>query len=70
MEVLHAVVDAAKNGDMAAAKMLMDRVVPVQPTTAGDNNGKAVGNIVINIGKMQPDNEGAVLDAEVISSDE
>lgn len=34
-EILAAVIIAAKNGDMAAARMLMDRIVPpLKPTTA------------------------------------
>lgn len=59
MRVFDAVVQKAIEGDMAAAKMIMDRVVPVQEQSSGV---KGAGNIVINvsgmeakIGVMEPD---------------
>lgn len=47
-QVLDVVIRAAKAGDMSAAKMLLDRAVPVQKATDGSDKG-GVGGITIRI---------------------
>ena len=56
-KVLEAVVQKAKDGDMRAAKMLMDRVVPV--SKAIDLDALRSGGLAINIavGKMEDQRE-------------
>lgn len=73
MRVFDAVVQKAIEGDMAAAKMIMDRVVPVQEQSSGV---KGAGNIVINvsgmeakIGVMDSGESGALRDEKVIDQE-
>jgi predicted DNA-binding protein len=51
--VVRAVVDKAKDGDMAAAKMLLDRVVPVQENKMAGKIGLGEGGITIHIEKLE-----------------
>lgn len=67
-KVFEAVVSEAKNGNMVAAKMILDRVVPVAKSidiSAGDT---AKGGIVINIESLTASigkaDEGEVIDIE------
>lgn len=62
LPVVRAVVKAAKEGDMTAAKMLLDRVLPA-PKAIDPTLGKALGGIQIIVQgmaevAMQPDIEG------------
>lgn len=53
-DVLMTVVQAAKDGDMVAARMLMDRVVPVSKAVDLDELGKSKGiSIEINVGSLE-----------------
>jgi len=46
-KVLEVVLDAAKGGDLQAAKMILDRAIPVHKATDGAKEGK--GQITIQI---------------------
>lgn len=53
-EVLKTVVQAAKDGDMVAARMLFDRVVPVSKAVDLDDLSKSKGiSIEINVGQLE-----------------
>lgn len=49
--VLHVVLNAAKGGDMAAAKMILDRAVPVKKAGA-DDDALPQGGIHISISNL------------------
>jgi hypothetical protein len=67
-KVLKVVIDAAIKGDMSAAKMILDRAVPV--IKAGDGNESALGgginitikNLTADHGKTETVIEGEVID--------
>ncbi len=65
--VLRVVVDAAKKGDMSAAKMILDRAVPVRKAS-DDDGGKGSGGVTITIKNLTaPDgNSETVIDGEVV----
>ena len=55
-EVLEVVVEKAKDGDMSAAKMLLDRVVPVSKAVDLDALDERGGvNIQVNVGRIEED---------------
>ena len=68
-KVLKVVIDAAIAGDMSAAKMILDRAVPV--IKAGDGNDSAIAgginitikNLTADHGKVETVVEGEVIDA-------
>lgn len=62
--VLNAVIEKAVDGDMTAAKLLMDRVIPVQKSIDLDDLDKGKGlSISINIGSLEENNQ-LPIDAE------
>jgi hypothetical protein len=65
-EVLKVVVQAAKKGDMSAAKMILDRAVPVQKASDGADSG-GTGGVTITIKNLTgPGSSETVIDGEVI----
>ncbi len=63
-EVLKVVIEKAKQGDMKAAKMLMDRVVPVSKAVdASELKGQL--KIEINVGSMEDQRDVKVIDADL-----
>lgn len=72
-KVIKVVIDQAKLGDMKAAKMLFDRVIPVSKAVDLENLGKKGISISINVGAMDETNpHGLVIDGdcEVVEDDE
>ena len=65
--VLNVVLNAAKNGDMAAAKMILDRAVPVKKAGA-DDDGIPQGGIHISISNLTAPGhvDATVIEGEVI----
>lgn len=66
--VLKAVIKKAKEGDVSAAKLILDRTIPSRKAIehiGGGNDRKEV-NIVINVEGEKPKN---VIDAEVVSDE-
>lgn len=71
-KVVQVVIAQAKLGDMKAAKMLFDRVIPVSKAVDLENLGKRGISITINVGEMDEDNpHGIVLkdEATIIDGD-
>ena len=70
--VIKVVIDKAKGGDMSAAKMLMDRVVPVSKAADLDDLASKGVSISIRIGKMDEDpyGEKAAIEGEFTTVDE
>jgi hypothetical protein len=71
--VVKTVIAAAKKGDMKAAKMLFDRVIPVSKAVDLNQLGKAGISISINVGEMDKDNPHGITidgDCEVVEEDE
>ena len=65
-QVLDVVIRAAKGGDMSAAKMLLDRAVPVQKATDGTDKGPTNG-ITIRIENLTaPQRDEKVIDGATI----
>ena len=65
-QVLDVVIRAAKGGDMSAAKMLLDRAVPVQKATDGTDKGPATG-ITIRIENLTaPQRDEKVIEGATI----
>ena len=68
-KVLKVVIAAAKaDGNSPAAKMIMDRIVPVRKAS-DENDGNAPVSIEINIGNLTRDNVGQVLSGEVVEEE-
>ena len=65
-KVVKVVIEKAVGGDMSAAKMLLDRIVPVSKAVDLDSLGDKGVNISISIGKMDEDpyGEKAAIEAE------
>lgn len=57
-KVIQVVIDKAVKGDMSAAKMLMDRIVPVSKAVDLDSLKDKGVSISISIGKMDDDPYG------------
>ena len=55
IKVIEVVVNQAKAGDMKAAKMLFDRVIPVSKAVDLESLGKKGISITINVGEMDED---------------
>jgi hypothetical protein len=55
-KVVQVVLDQAMKGDLKAAKMLFDRVIPVGKAVDLDQLGKSGISISINVGEMDSDN--------------
>lgn len=70
--VLRAVIDKAKGGDMAAAKLLLDRVVPTSRAVDPRAPGSGRFQVNINVSPMNDpdDNGGVTVDAEFETIDE
>jgi hypothetical protein len=65
-EVLKVVLQAAKKGDMSAAKMILDRAVPVKKADDG-NDKTGNGGVTITIKNLTgPGSSETVIDGEVI----
>jgi hypothetical protein len=66
--VLKVVIDAAKDGDMQAAKMILDRAVPVQKATEGDGNaGNNTVQITIqNLTAPEEETPGVTINGEIV----
>jgi len=72
-KVIQVVIDQAKNGDMKAAKMLFDRVIPVSKAVDLENLGKKGISISINVGDMDESNPHGIVidgDCEVVEDNE
>ena len=61
-KVVEIVLQQALLGDMKAAKMLFDRVVPVSKAIDLDSLGKKGISISINVGEMDKDNPHGIID--------
>lgn len=69
MKVVDAVVAKAIDGDMTAAKLLLDRILPTSKAIDLDQLEKSKGlNISINIGQLE-DNSVDVIEGEVVEGD-
>jgi len=71
IHVVKAVIDKAKDGDMTAAKLLLDRAVPISDGNKKQTIPLGEGGLVINIEKLisQPPTqliEGDIEDAEIL----
>ncbi len=72
-KVIKTVIQAAKKGDMKAAKMLFDRVIPVSKAVDLENLGKKGISISIHVGEMDESNPHGIIidgDCEVVEEDE
>ena len=68
MKVVNAVVAKALDGDMTAAKLLLDRILPTSKAIDLNELEKSKGlTISINVGSMEK--QGEVIDADVIRED-
>lgn len=68
MKVVDAVVAKAIDGDMTAAKLLLDRILPTSKAIDLDQLEKSKGvTISINLGSLE---EASILEAEVIEEGE
>ena len=66
MKVVDAVVAKAVDGDMTAAKLLLDRILPTSKAIDLEQLEKSKGlSISINVGSMQSE-QNEVLDAEIV----
>lgn len=66
-QVLDVVIRAAKSGDMSAAKMLLDRAVPVQKATDGADKGPTSG-ITIRIENLTaPQRDEKVIEGTTVN---
>ena len=63
-KVVEIVLEQALKGDMKAAKMLFDRVVPVSKAIDLDSLGKQGISISINVGEMDKDNPHGIIDGD------
>ncbi len=69
MKVVDAVVDKALQGDMTAAKLLLDRILPTSKAIDLGDLEKSKGlSITLNIGSLEEELD--VIDAEVIIEEE
>ena len=71
-KVVEIVLDRALQGDMKAAKMLFDRVVPVSKAIDLDSLGKQGISISIHVGEMDLKNPHGIIDGdyEVVEENE
>ncbi len=71
-ELVKLVLERALKGDMKAAKMLFDRVVPVSKAIDLDNLGKQGISISIHVGEMDVKNPHGIIDGDfnVVEEDE
>ncbi len=72
-KVIQVVIDQAKLGDMKAAKMLFDRVIPVSKAVDLENLGKKGISISINVGAMDEENPHGIIidgDCEVVEDEQ
>lgn len=68
--VLNAVVKEAKKGNMQAAKILLDRAVPVTKAVEIDHKGQGAGQIIINVGSLEQDDKTKLIEATIVEEDE
>ena len=72
-KVVEVVLNQALKGDMKAAKMLFDRVIPVSKAVDLENLGKKGISISINVGEMDSENPHGIIidgDCEVVEENE
>ena len=71
MNVLDAVISKAKEGDMTAAKLLLDRILPTSKAIDLEQLEKSKGlSISINVGSFESPSDEDVIEGEVISDEE
>jgi len=65
-KVLRVVIEAAIRGDMSAAKMILDRAVPVHKATEGDSTGNNIVKITIQnlTSPHEEDHSGITINGE------
>lgn len=67
-QVLAVVIRAAKGGDMSAAKMILDRAVPVKKADDGDDgSGKQLVQITIQNLTAPDEKSGVIINGETVS---
>ncbi len=64
-EVLGAVIEKAKDGNMTAAKLLLDRIIPAQAVGESDKTDKAV-HVNITVTSSEPRPIGDIFDGQTI----
>lgn len=54
LAVVRSIVRKAKDGDMTAAKLLMDRAIPARKSVEHFGNQEGLGGITINVTPLEP----------------
>lgn len=65
IHVIRAVIDKAKKGDMTAAKLLMDRALPVTDGKKNQTVPLGEGGLVINIEKLVTGTESQLIEGDI-----
>lgn len=64
-KIVEVVVDQAKQGNLKAAKMILDRAIPIRKAEDNTDNNKGFGGINIIIGSLE-DGKSVTIDGEKV----